>query len=175
MPTTSEPPRLRIGQRKKRRIMSNHEITHQNGIEIFTIGFVRKSARDFFEILQRAGVKAVVDIRLRNVSQLAGFTKKDDLNFFLHTIAGIEYAHRPELAPTKEILDDYKKKKLSWPEYEERFLKVIVERQIESLLTPEELDHACLLCSEPKADKCHRRLVAEYLRNKWDNVEICHL
>ncbi len=116
-----------------------------------------------------------MDIRLNNVSQLAGFTKKDDLEFFLQAIAGIEYKHSLKLAPTKEILDGYKKKKLSWPEYEERFSKVMIERQIEDLVTPEELDHACLLCSELTADKCHRRLVAEYLKSKWGNVEIHHL
>lgn len=155
--------------------MSNQNITQHNGIKVFTIGFSKKSARDFFKILQQAGVKRVVDIRLNNVSQLAGFTKKDDLEFFLHAIAGIEYIHRPELAPTKEILDGYKKKKLSWPEYEERFSKLMSQRQLETLVKPDELSNACLLCSEPKADKCHRRLVAEYLRSKWANIEICHL
>ncbi len=155
--------------------MSDNDITHQNGIKVFTIGFSKKSAREFFKVLQNAGVKKVVDIRLNNVSQLAGFTKKDDLEFFLKAIAGIEYVYRPELAPTKEILDGYKKKKLSWSEYEERFLKVMIDRRIENIVTPDELDHACLLCSEPKADKCHRRLVSEYLRSKWGNVEIRHL
>ena len=155
--------------------MGDNDITQQNGIKIFTIGFSKKNSREFFKILQQAGVKRVVDIRLNNVSQLAGFTKKNDLEFFLHAIAGIEYVHRLELAPTKEILDGYKKKKMSWSEYEERFSKVMIERQIEKLVTPSELDHACLLCSEPKADKCHRRLVSEYLRSKWGNVEIRHL
>lgn len=155
--------------------MSDNDIARQNGIKVFTIGFSKKSAREFFRILQSAGVKRVVDIRLNNVSQLAGFTKKDDLEFFLKAIAGIEYVHRPQLAPTKEILDGYKKKKMDWLEYEERFSKVMIDRQIENIVTPHELDHACLLCSEPKADKCHRRLVAEYLRDKWGNVEICHL
>lgn len=147
----------------------------RNKIKLFTIGFSQKSARQFFKILQQAGVKKVADIRLNNVSQLAGFTKKDDLAFFLHAIAGIEYKHYPKLAPTKEILDGYKKNKLSWPEYEERFTKVMIERKIESLVTPDELDQACLLCSEPTADMCHRRLVAEYIRSKWGNVEIHHL
>jgi uncharacterized protein YeaO (DUF488 family) len=79
------------------------------------------------------------------------------------------------MAPTKEILDGYKKKTLTWAEYEERFSKVMAERRIENLVTPSDLDGACLLCSEPKADKCHRRLVAEYLRDKWGDVEIRHL
>lgn len=155
--------------------MSDNDNIQQNGIKVFTVGFTKKSAREFFKILQKAGVKRVVDIRLNNVSQLAGFTKKNDLEFFLKAIAGIEYVHRPELAPTKEILDGYKKKKLSWTEYEEQFLKVMVDRRIENIVAPDELDHACLLCSEPKADKCHRRLVSEYLRSKWGNVAIHHL
>lgn len=155
--------------------MSDNDINQKNGIKVFTIGFSKKSAREFFKILQKVGVKRVVDIRLNNVSQLAGFTKKNDLEFFLKAIAGIEYVHRPELAPTKEILDGYKKKKMSWPEYEERFSNVMINRRIENIITPDELDQACLLCSEPKADKCHRRLVSEYLRSKWDNLEIRHL
>ena len=147
----------------------------QNGITIFTIGFAKKSAREFFEVLRQAGVRKVVDIRLNNVSQLAGFTKKNDLAYFLQAVGRIGYEHRPELAPTKEILDGYKKKTLTWPEYEERFARLMAQRQVEALLVPGDLDHACLLCSEPKADKCHRRLVAEYLNSKWGNVEIRHL
>jgi uncharacterized protein (DUF488 family) len=144
-------------------------------VRLFTIGFTRKTARDFFTALREAGVRRVVDVRLSNASQLAGFTKKGDLAYFLREIGGIDYVHRPELAPTKEILDGYKKKNLTWPEYEERFARLVAERQVETLLVPGDLDHACLLCSEPKADKCHRRLVAEYLRGKWGNVEIRHL
>lgn len=158
-----------------RRIMSEDGTNRQNGITLFTIGFTKKSARDFFEIIKQAGVRKLVDIRLNNVSQLAGFTKKNDLAYFLRGIAGIGYAHRPDFAPTKEILDGYKKKTLSWAEYEERFCNVMAERQIENLVTRSELDGACLLCSEAKADKCHRRLVAEYLRAKWGDVEIRHL
>jgi len=155
--------------------MTEEGITQRNDITLFTIGFAKKSAREFFEILQQAGVRKLVDIRLNNVSQLAGFTKKNDLAYFLREIAGIDYSHKPDLAPTKEILDGYKKKTLTWAEYEERFTKVMAERRIENLVTPSDLDGACLLCSEPKADKCHRRLVAEYLRDKWGDVEIRHL
>lgn len=147
-----------------------------DGITLFTIGFAKRSAKDFFESLRKAGVRKVVDIRLNNVSQLAGFTKKQDLAYFLQAIAQIEYEHRPELAPTKEILDGYKKKRISWEEYEDRFRRLIAERRIESLVQPEQLQYACLLCSEPTADKCHRRLVAEYLRAKWGaKVHILHL
>jgi uncharacterized protein (DUF488 family) len=161
----------------KRHVMIEDTLTStpKNSITLFTIGFAKKSASEFFEVLQNAGVKKVVDIRLNNVSQLAGFTKKDDLAYFLQTIAGIGYEHRPELAPTKDILDGYKKKHLTWAEYQGRFAKLITERQIEKVVTPGELDHACLLCSEPKPDKCHRRLVAEYLKSRWDHVEIRYL
>jgi len=144
-------------------------------IRVFTIGFARKSAREFFSALRAAGVRRVVDIRLNNVSQLAGFTKKSDLEYFLSAIGDIAYVHRPDLAPTKEILDAYKKKQIDWAEYERRFLELLRERHAESLVSPDEMDGACLLCSEPAAKKCHRRLVAEYLREKWGNLEVSHL
>ena len=155
--------------------MDTNSLPAQEGITIFTIGFTKKSAREFFELLRKAGVRKVVDIRLNNVSQLAGFTKKDDLTYFLQAIGGIDYEHRPELAPTKMILDGYKKKSLTWQQYEERFLKLMAERQTEVSVAPGDLDHACILCSEPRAEKCHRRLVAEYLRDKWGNVSLQHL
>lgn len=155
--------------------MSADSPAAQNSITVFTIGFAKKSARRFFEVLRQAAVRKVVDIRLNNVSQLAGFTKKDDLAYFLEAIGGMGYEHRPELAPTKEILDGYRNKNLTWPEYEERFRGQMAERQIEAHVVPDDLDRTCLLCSEPKAEKCHRRLVAEYLQSKWGNVEIRHL
>ena len=144
-------------------------------LRIFTIGFAKKGAREFFSVLHSAGVQRVVDIRLNNVSQLAGFTKRADLEYFLSAIGGIAYVHRPDLAPTKEILDAFKKKQIDWTEYEKRFVELLRERHAETLISPHEMDGACLLCSEPTAKKCHRRLVAEYLREKWDNVEVCHL
>ena len=144
-------------------------------ITIFTIGFTKKSAQTFFELLKQSGIRHLIDIRLNNESQLAGFTKKDDLEYFLKTIANIEYSHRPEFAPTKDILNGYMNKKLTWADYEQRFQILLKERQVEELITTAELDNACLLCSEPTADMCHRRLVAEYLLDKWDSVEIQHL
>lgn len=144
-------------------------------ITVFTIGFTQKTARAFFETLARAGVKRVIDVRLNNDSQLAAFSKKDDLTYFLEAITAIGYVHRPDLAPTKDILDDYKKKRLDWAGYETRFIELLRERHAENLLDPAELDRACLLCSEPKADKCHRRLVAEYIRDQWGGVEVRHL
>ena len=142
---------------------------------IFTIGFAKKSACEFFTILKEAGVSTVIDIRLNNVSQLAGFTKKQDLQYFLEEIVRVAYIHKPELAPTKEILDAYKKEHIDWSGYERQFRQLLIERHVENLVTPQLVDKACFLCSEPKPDKCHRRLVAEYLREHWGNVQITHL
>jgi uncharacterized protein (DUF488 family) len=146
-----------------------------NEIKVLTIGFTRKTAEAFFTRLIRAGVKRVIDIRLNNVSQLAGFAKRDDLRYFLRAIGGIEYHHRPDLAPTQEILDAFKKDKGSWPAYERDFLDLLAGREAETAVSPELLHEGCLLCSEDKPDQCHRRLVAEYLRSKWGRVEIIHL
>ena len=144
-------------------------------VRLFTIGFTRKTARDFFTALREAGVRRVVDVRLSNASQLAGFTKKEDLAYFLREIGGIDYVHRPDLAPTDEILAAYKKKAIAWPEYEKRFGDLLRERRVEALVSPVEMDLACLLCSEPTAARCHRRLVAEYIQHIWPGVIITHL
>jgi len=146
-----------------------------NGIKIYTIGFTQTSAEEFFGKLIKAGVRTIVDARLNNTSQLAGFAKKDDLKYFLQTIGNIDYIHMPMLAPSEEILAEYKKKKGDWHTYEERFLALMEERRIENVVSPGELDRTCLLCSEHLPQHCHRRLVAEYLKNKWGNVEIEHL
>ena len=143
-------------------------------MKLFTIGFTKTSAEGFFSRLLEAKVKKLVDVRLNNVSQLAGFAKKNDLRYFAKTICGIGYEHRPELAPTQDILDDYKKSKGAWSVYEEKFLSLMSQRRIESLERTQ-LDGGCLLCSEDKPHHCHRRLVAEYLRAKWGDVEIIHL
>jgi len=144
-------------------------------IIVYTIGFTHKSAEEFFTKLKTSGVKRVVDVRLNNVSQLAGFSKKRDLEYFLREIGGIEYIHLPDLAPTQDILDEYKKNKGDWSVYEEKFLSLISERKIEENIPREMLDHSCLLCSEATPDRCHRRLVAEYLKARWDNIDIVHL
>ena len=144
-------------------------------MKLFTIGFTKKSAEIFFEKLCDAGVKRVIDIRLNNVSQLAGFAKKDDLSYFLKTICAIEYVHMPELAPTKDILDAYKKHKGDWSIYEKKFMDLMIKRNIENRLSRELFDNACLLCSEDKAHHCHRRIVAEYLKTKWGDIEIKHI
>jgi uncharacterized protein (DUF488 family) len=116
-----------------------------------------------------------VDVRLNNVSQLAGFTKRDDLRYFTKAICNIDYIHLPDLAPTKDMLDAYKKHKGAWGSYEEQFLDLMRSRRVEDKIRPEMLDAACLLCSEEKPHHCHRRLVAEYLKEKWGNVEIEHI
>ena len=142
---------------------------------LYTIGFTKTSAKIFFSKLRDAGVTKLVDIRLNNVSQLAGFAKRDDLIFFLNELCNCGYIHLPDFAPTKEILDAYKKKQIDWNEYVRRFSKLINERKIEKKITAEELNNACLLCSEPTPEQCHRRLVAEYLSEKLGGIEIKHL
>jgi uncharacterized protein (DUF488 family) len=145
-------------------------------MKIFTIGFTKKSAEAFFTRLKNAGVKRLVDVRLNNISQLAGFTKRDDLQYFAKAICGIEYVHIPKLAPTAEILDPYKKRKNGdWPLYERQFLDLMRARQIEETVSRDLLDGGCLLCSEETPHHCHRRLVAEYLKEKWDGIEIEHI
>ena len=143
--------------------------------KLFTIGFTKKNAQTFFSKLRNAGVTKLIDIRLNNVSQLAGFAKRDDLIFFLRELCDCDYKHLPNFAPTKEILDAYKKKEIDWNEYVRRFSKLIKDRKIEGKIKDEELHNACLLCSEPTPEQCHRRLVAEYLREKFGNIEIIHL
>ena len=146
-----------------------------SNIKIFTIGFTKKTAEEFFSSLMRSRIKRVIDIRLNNTSQLAGFAKQDDLRFFLRAIGGIDYVHCLDLAPTKEILDAFKKNKGDWSLYEKDFLTLLSGRKVEEKITPALVHDACLLCSEGKPSHCHRRLVAEYLSEKWRNVEIVHL
>jgi uncharacterized protein (DUF488 family) len=143
-------------------------------MRLFTIGFTKKTAERFFSLLNRPGLVRVIDIRLNNSSQLAGFTKRDDLAFFLRRILGIDYIERPELAPTKEILDAYRTN-ADWEAYSRAYLHLLKERHVEDTLVPSEFDGACLLCSEPEPDHCHRRLAAEYLAGKWGKVDAVHL
>ena len=144
-------------------------------MRVFTIGFTKKSARRFFELLRKSGAKRVVDVRLNNISQLAGFAKKDDLAYFLKEIGGLEYVHLTELAPTKEMLDEYKKRNGDWRTYETRFLALMKQRRIEETVPREIIADGCLLCSEDKPHHCHRRLIAEYLKQRWGDVEVNHL
>jgi len=145
-------------------------------MKIFTIGFTKKSAETFFTRLKDAGVKRLLDVRLNNVSQLAGFAKRDDLRYFAKAICGIEYVYVPQLAPTSEILDPYKKQKNGdWPHYERQFLDLMRARRVEETTPRDLLDGGCLLCSEETPHHCHRRLVAEYLNESWGGVEIEHI
>ena len=144
-------------------------------IPLYTIGFTKKTAEQFFTALQKAEVRTLLDLRLNNVSQLAGFTKRDDLRYFLKEICHARYLHLPQCAPTKEILDTYQHGGRDWEVYVADFLPLISERKIETLLTPDLLDHGCLLCSEPTPERCHRRLVAEYMKERLPDVRIAHL
>ncbi|HCK7412064.1 DUF488 family protein [Pseudomonas aeruginosa] len=146
-------------------------------MRILTIGFTEKKAERFFSLIKLSGAKRVVDVRLNNVSQLAGFAKKDDLKYFLREICDVDYTHIPDLAPTKEILSPYQKKEITWQQYEDKFLNLMAKRNIEKHITPSIIDEGCLLCSEHLPHQCHRRLVAEYLKSHWpkENTEIKHL
>jgi len=144
-------------------------------MKLFTIGFTKKSARQFFELLRSSGAKRVVDVRLNNVSQLAGFAKKDDLAYFAKEVCGMDYLHLPALAPTQEMLKHYKKQGGGWQDYERQFLDLMRQRRIEETISKEVIADGCLLCSEDKPHHCHRRLVAEYLKERWGSVDIIHL
>jgi uncharacterized protein (DUF488 family) len=145
-------------------------------VEIYSIGFTQKSAAEFFGLLRRAGVRRLIDVRLNNVSQLAGFTKRDDLAFFVKELCGADYVHEPLLAPTQDMLDAYKKAKGSWADYERKFLQLMAERKIETQIGRELFaGPAALLCSEPTPEHCHRRLVLEYLQAAWGDVQAVHL
>jgi uncharacterized protein (DUF488 family) len=130
-------------------------------VTVYTIGFTKKSAETFFRLLGGSSARRLVDVRLNNVSQLAGFAKKDDLKFFLREICSIDYLHLKLLAPTQEMLDQYKKGGGDWELYERRFLDL--------------MEDSCLLCSEDSPRRCHRRLVAEYLSDRWGGLSIEHL
>ncbi|MCG9753823.1 DUF488 domain-containing protein [Shewanella insulae] len=140
-------------------------------MNIYTIGFTKKNAQTFFNYLKGSHVKTLIDVRLNNVSQLAGFAKRDDLKFFLKELCGADYVHSPELAPTKEILNAYKKGDMPWEVYEDKFLNLMGQRNIEKSIKPALLDHGCLLCSEHEPHLCHRRLVVDYL-NQHSNLDL---
>jgi len=147
-------------------------------MEIYSIGFTQKTAAQFFSLLKQHGIRRLLDVRLNNVSQLAGFAKRDDLKFFLQEICHADYIHDPNLAPTQQMLDRYKKEKTPWSEYESAFLTLIANRKIESTLDPQIFSvPTVLLCSELTPDHCHRRLLLEYLQQNWPhlNITIRHL
>ena len=144
--------------------------------EVYTIGFTKKTASEFFGTLKGAGIKRLLDVRLSNASQLAGFAKGGDLPFFLKELCGAEYLHEPRLAPTREILDAYRKGREGWPGYERRFLKLMRERRVEEALDRNLFGvPTALLCSESEPERCHRRLVLEYLDREWGGIRVVHL
>ena len=145
-------------------------------MEICSIGFASRSAEDFFSALEGASVKKLVDVRLNNTSQLSGFTKMNDLRFFLKRILGTDYVHELRLTPTQDLLDGLRKEKKGWTWYEERFLALLEERQIHNRIEPSFFEpKSVLLCSESSPDQCHRRLVLEFLEEKWGSVTPIHL
>ena len=145
-------------------------------MEVYTIGFTQKSAEEFFERLRRVGIKRLLDVRLNNVSQLAGFSKREDLRYFLRELCAADYLHESLLAPTQEMLDEYKKQKGSWESYERRFLALMRERAVERRIDRRLFDiPTVLLCSEATAEHCHRRLALEYFQGAWGGLTITHL
>jgi len=145
-------------------------------MKLYTIGFTKKTAEKFFTLLQKNNIEKLIDIRLNPEGQLAGFAKKDDLKYFLYHLIGCEYQHIEALAPTNDILTDYRKDK-NWDRYVERFEALMDERDIPQSLEPIVFEErkCCLLCSEATPEKCHRRLVAERLSHNWGCVDINHL
>lgn len=144
-------------------------------MKLFTIGFTKKSAEEFFMRLQDTGVRRIVDIRLNNTSQIAGFAKSRDLEYFLRAIAKIDYIHVPDFAPTQDIIDDYKKKKGPWSDFERRFKDLMANRNIAETAAKTLSENDCLLCSEHTPEQCHRRLLAEHIQKQLGNIEVIHL
>ena len=146
-------------------------------VKLFTIGFTQKTAEDFFARLRKAGVKKIIDTRLWPDTQLSGFARKKDLGYFLKNLTNIDYAHDVVLAPSEDILSDYKNKKITWPQYETRYTELLHQRKISEKLAANDLDGVCFLCAEHKPHHCHRRLLAEYLQNEWRDrtIQIAHL
>ena len=144
-------------------------------MRIYTIGFTKKSAKKFFEILKANDIAQIVDVRLNNTSQLAGFAKRDDLKYFLEGLCGIDYHHFTFLAPTKDIRDCYNKEG-DWDRYNDEYTRLLEKRKVLDILDKSFFEtDTCLLCSESSADHCHRRLLAEYLKKHWKGVEVVHL
>jgi uncharacterized protein (DUF488 family) len=144
-------------------------------MKLFTIGFTKKDAKTFFGLLIKNNVKTVIDIRLNNHSQLAGFTKGNDLAYFLKSIAGIDYVYFTPAAPEESLLKRWQKGDLSWPDYEKAYDEMLAKRNILGKIDQKILENGCLLCSEPTAEQCHRRLFAEYLKGEIVGLEIVHI
>lgn len=145
-------------------------------MQVATIGFTNKSAERFFELLHGAGVRTVLDVRLNNVSQLAGFAKRSDLQYFLSKLLDCRYIELRDLAPEKTMLKRYQAKEMSWEAYADAYIELLAKRRVESNLDAAIFDRGCLLCSEDTPHFCHRRLAVEYLNSRWSNrLNITHL
>jgi len=144
-------------------------------IKLYTIGFTGKSAEAFFELLEQNQVKKIIDTRIRNNSQLSGFAKGKDLAFFARRIANIDYEHELKFAPTNELLTNYRQKNISWDEYTREYIHLLATRNVREEVDTESLHRCCLLCSEHSPENCHRRLLAEYLKEINPDIEIIHL
>lgn len=142
---------------------------------LYTIGFSGKSAEQFFALLTKNEVKRVLDVRLNNTNQLAGFTKRDDLRFFLSRLAGIGYEHLPQFAPSAELLKAYRQHDVDWDQYEREYGVLLSERHALESVDCAMFDSACLLCSEATPEHCHRRLLAERIAAEVPKVYVVHL
>jgi uncharacterized protein (DUF488 family) len=139
-------------------------------VRVFTIGFTRKSAEQFFELIRSAAARSLTDVRRRPDTQLSGFAQARDLHYFLPKLAGIPYRHELLLAPSTELLNDYRRHGLAWEDYVPRYLAELRERRVETVLDPAAFDETILLCSEPTTQQCHRRLCLEYLEKYWGTI-----
>ncbi len=145
-------------------------------MDVFTIGLTKKTAQEFFEALTNAGIKTLIDIRLNNKSQLAGFSKQADLEYFLGAICSIRYIHEPLLTPTEEMLKAYRSKVIGWEEFGRQYKDLLRTRDVSDHLDQSVFKtNAVLLCSDLEADHCHRRWSAEYLRDSWGGLDLVHL
>ena len=145
-------------------------------MKTFTIGFTQKPAKHFFSLIKDNNVSRIIDVRLNTSSQLAGFAKKTDLAYFLKELCAADYIHLPDLTPTKPMLDAYKNKAITWDNYADKFINLMIQRHIETTVNKSILDNGCLLCSEHEPHQCHRRLVVDYLNKQWDSsINVVHL
>ena len=144
---------------------------------IYTMGFAQKNAETFFELIKKNEIELLIDIRLNNKSQLAGFTKGPDLKYFLKRICNCEYDHCIEFAPTKEILDAYKKNQISWQQYVDQFIPLMERRNAVEIFNKKykNFNSVCFLCSEPTPEKCHRRLLSDIICKHDTNINIKHI
>lgn len=151
------------------------QLKNDNYCNLFTIGFTKKNAKEFFGLIKQNKISLIVDVRLNNQSQLAGFTKKNDLIYFLETICNCSYVHKPLWAPNEQILKDYKNKTITWNDYDKKYISLLESRNIAKDFSYETYNNSCLLCSEPEPTQCHRRLLAEFFQRQNPNIAIRHL